>query len=92
MIRTVKDKNEIYSYIEYELSPVPLSLFYESGMRKTHKSALYSIFRPISDFHLQNCKYVVDRGHLLYKVVWPSQTTYECIYKAYSNYVVERCV
>lgn len=44
MIR-VKTEEELKECFEYELSPIPLSLFDESGqMRKTKKSILYDVF------------------------------------------------
>jgi len=41
----VKTKEELKECFEYELSPIPLSLFDESGqMRKSKKSILYDVF------------------------------------------------
>ncbi|XP_029341748.1 uncharacterized protein LOC100571724 isoform X2 [Acyrthosiphon pisum] len=90
MIR-VKTEEELKECFEYELSPIPLSLFDESGqMRKTKKSILYDVFLTTTNTYNvldKNVVVVIDGGFLLHRVVWPSTSTYGNIIGNYVNYV-----
>ncbi|CAF4890677.1 unnamed protein product [Pieris macdunnoughi] len=50
---TAAFQDEIENYFEYELSPYPLSLFDDIGIRKTQKSAIYDCFEKV-DFDINN--------------------------------------
>lgn len=66
-----KDDEELVNYLEYELAPYPLSLFNETGMRKTKKSALYNILEESRDrVNFIDCRHVIDGGYLLHRVIW----------------------
>ncbi|GBM36639.1 hypothetical protein AVEN_187313-1 [Araneus ventricosus] len=62
---------DLKMFFTFELSPFPLSLFNEEGMRKGTKSSLFSAFTPtkIDAVQGKNNFVVVDGGHLLHKVV-----------------------
>ncbi|XP_026804078.1 uncharacterized protein LOC113560765 [Rhopalosiphum maidis] len=90
MIR-VKTDEELKECFEYELSPIPLSLFDESGqMRKSKKSILYDVFLTTTNTYNvldKNVIVVIDGGFLLHRVVWPSTSTYGNIIENYISYV-----
>ncbi|GBM55398.1 hypothetical protein AVEN_98748-1 [Araneus ventricosus] len=73
----------------FELSPFPLSLFNEEGMRKGTKSSLFSAFSPnkIDAVQGKNNFLVVDGGHLLHKFVWQRNMNFEDIGKSYLTYL-----
>lgn len=56
-------------YFEYELAPYQLSLFDETGMRKTQKSVSYYLFTTITEnVIMHGAAYVIDGGFLLHCV------------------------
>lgn len=87
----VKTDEELKECFEYELSPIPLSLFDDSGqMRKTKKSIFYDIIpttTSIYDVLDENIIVVIDGGFLLHRVVWTTTITYGNILDNYVNYV-----
>ncbi|CAH2009827.1 unnamed protein product [Acanthoscelides obtectus] len=81
------------SCFDYEMSPVPLSLFDEKGsMRKTDKSQLYKMFTTTlsSRAFFDDSQFVVDGGWLLHSLVWPHSKTYRAIFDMYKNFLVQR--
>lgn len=81
---------DLHNCFAYELSPYPLSLFNEEGMRKSTKSTLYSCFEPLQRSAVLGERRldIVDRGFLLHKVVWPrTNATFEIICNNYVSYV-----
>ncbi|GBM19966.1 hypothetical protein AVEN_164905-1 [Araneus ventricosus] len=76
-------------FFTFELSPFPLSLFNEEGMRKGTKSSLFSAFTPtkIDAVQGKNNFVEVDGGHLLHKVVWQRNMNFEDIAKSYLTYL-----
>ncbi|GBN76958.1 hypothetical protein AVEN_194150-1 [Araneus ventricosus] len=76
-------------FFTFELSPFPLSLFNEEGMRKGTKSSLFSAFTPtkIDTVQGKNNFVVVDGGHLLHKVVWQRNMNFGDIAKSYLTYL-----
>lgn len=77
--------------MSYELSPYPLALFDNSGMRHTKKSALYTIFpeplQPSPATSSSQHQYVTDGGFLLHRVVWAMKQTFEDICNTYCTYI-----
>ncbi|GBN72600.1 hypothetical protein AVEN_95482-1 [Araneus ventricosus] len=71
------------------MSPFPLSLLNEEGMRKGTKSFLFSAFTPtkIDAIQGKNNFVVVDGGHLLHKVVWQRNMNFGDITKSYLTYL-----
>ena len=88
---TMKDPSEMEQYMDYELSASPPSLFDSGGMRKTEKSVLGAVLKS-STGHFseppENAKFVIDGGHLLYVVVWPTDATYQDVCEAYVTYAL----
>ncbi|GBL80608.1 hypothetical protein AVEN_225288-1 [Araneus ventricosus] len=77
---------ELQKYFESELSPFPLSLFDEEGLRKTRKSVFYDLFSASSDVHFTSACYVVDGGFLLHRVLWQAKESFSFILKKYVDY------
>lgn len=86
-----KEEPELEEFFTYELSPRPLALFDDEGMRKTSKSVLYNLFRPErvnpTPPAALDMWYVVDGGFLIHRVYWPPQSTYHDIFVGYLAYV-----
>lgn len=79
---------DLKKYLSYELSPFPLSLFDEIGMRKSKKSALYDLFQPVS--HIESSGkvlFVIDGGFLVHKVVWNKDEMFLFICEKYVKYL-----
>ncbi|GBN33217.1 hypothetical protein AVEN_40630-1 [Araneus ventricosus] len=76
-------------FFTFELSPFPLSLLNEEGMRKGTKSSLFSAFTPtkIDAVQGKNNFVVVDGGYLLHKVVWQRNMNFGDIAKSYLTYL-----
>lgn len=91
-ISIMKTSNEeLKSYFEHELSPYPLSLFNETGMRKTKKSILYDFIQSskIDNFTLGDALYVIDGGFLLHRVMWQLNLTFSQIFQLYLTYITK---
>lgn len=67
--------------LRIDIAPFPMSLFTQERMRKGHKSSFHAAFQPISnDESLGKTKFVVeDVSHLLHKVVWTKNSSFELI-------------
>lgn len=85
---TKESQEQLKSFFAWELSPYPLSLFDEIGMRKSKKSAMFNLFSPIEENVTEgDVLYVIDGGHLLHKVVWRKGDTYRDICNKYIHYI-----
>ncbi|GBM88062.1 hypothetical protein AVEN_215128-1 [Araneus ventricosus] len=84
---------DLEMFFTFVLSPFPLSLFKEEGMRKGTKSPLFSAITPtkIDAVQGKNNFVVVDGGHLLHKVVWQWNMNFEDIAKSYLTYLQTHC-
>ncbi|KYN50525.1 hypothetical protein ALC57_00165 [Trachymyrmex cornetzi] len=83
----IKTKTDMKQYLKYELAPMPLSIFDDSGMRKTQKSLFYDNFNAIQPSPIfQNCINVIDGGFFIHKVVWTSNKTVSQILGFYTLY------
>ncbi|XP_043269016.1 uncharacterized protein Nepl16 isoform X1 [Venturia canescens] len=84
----IENQEEMKEYCSnYELSPIPMSLFDEQGMRKTAKSAFYSNFNTTQEIVTSgSITYVVDGGFFLHKLVWQNNTTIKSIISNYVSY------
>lgn len=83
-----KSDEELQFYLKFELAPYPLSLFDDSGMRKTAKASLYSLFETLDiTLDKNNSLYVIDGGMLLYRVKWQANCKYEDIFQQYITYL-----
>ena len=88
-ISFTKNSHELFKLnFYYELAPYPMSLFAESGMRKTKKSTMYEVFSPFSDTDIVgDTVYVIDGGFLLHRVVWQKGEIFSGILNRYTEYV-----
>lgn len=83
-----QSQDDLKKYFAYELSPYPLSLFDEVGMRKSKKSAMYDIFSPVEEATFSDdVGYIIDGGFLLHKVVWRKGAYFSFICQQYVDYV-----
>lgn len=81
---------DLKTYMNYELAPFPLSLFDETGMRKTKTSALYGVFEvSTAEINFPDFDIVVDGGFLLHKVLWPKDSKISTICHCYINYLLK---
>jgi len=90
LLIVLERKQEIEPYFEFELTPVPASLFKNESMRKTVKSALAKELTKSLD-NKQEVEvpqlFVVDGGCLLHRVVWLAGGIYSEITQQYVNFV-----
>lgn len=89
MILTQRTSEELAACLRHELSPFPMSLFTDSGMRKTNKAAFYKEFTPLpQDYSLgDNLCEIIDGGFLLHRVTWKRDVSFKDICNSYINYV-----
>lgn len=86
-----KSDEDVAQLMEYELSPFPLALFNEWGMRKGKKSSLYDAF-PEDNYathDLRASTNVVDGGFLLHRVKWNVGTKISVLCEQYIAYVLK---
>lgn len=82
----ITDKTDMKKYLEYELSPFPLSIFTETGFRKNTKSELFDLFNKTT-LPAGDIVHVIDGGFLLHRVVWKKNDTVQVITNKYLDYV-----
>lgn len=83
-----QSEDDLSEFLKYELAPFPLALFNESGMRKTTKSVLYSIFdSTVKAVELSEMDKVVDGGFLLHRVIWQKNASVATICDGYITYI-----
>ena|ERR1700761_7780430 len=80
---------DLKEFFKLELSPFPMPLLSEVGMRKRTKSLLYEAFTPLTkdETPVGNKFIAVDGGHLLHKVVWCQQTPFGSIDDSFVKYL-----
>ena len=69
---------EMEDYMGYDLANPP-SLFDKGLIRRTAKSALGTLLKSKLDVHArlpQHCKCMLDGGHLLHVIHWPTAAIY----------------
>ena len=93
----IEKQAEIEVYLQHEFSKQPPSLFYKGMMRKNNKSILATLLKapvdPVSSDSLQNPYYIVDGGHLLQSVSWPTDLdccTYGDVCNTHVSYVLSK--
>lgn len=83
-----KSTEELQEYFQYELAPYPVSLFDDTGMRKTKKSSIFDNFEPvISQPDFENATYIIYGGFLLHRVIWHQNDAFNSICSTYVHYV-----
>lgn len=78
-------------YLKFELAPYPLSIFDETGMRKTSKSSFIcpQNFECIDDFAIEEPAInVVDGGFFIHQKSWSTKASLDDILNAYVKYAV----
>lgn len=81
-------QHNLDEYLKYELSPYPLAIFDDVGMRKTNKSILFKCFKPsVYEMDISNATYIIDGGFLLHRVIWHQDDTFQCIFNKYIAYL-----
>lgn len=84
----INSKNDMKSYLKFELAPFPLSIFTENGIRKNVKSQLFDFFTATDTLpDPDNLLHVIDGGFFLHKVIWHKNDTVEVIINKYLSYV-----
>src|ERR1700761_7609141 len=81
-----KMSDDLSDYFKYEIAWYPLSLFTNSGMRKTIKSNLYEEFTYVDEDVLKKTdRFIIDGGYLLHAVNWNkiSSRTYADVCNSY---------
>ncbi|GBM27910.1 hypothetical protein AVEN_256703-1 [Araneus ventricosus] len=80
---------DLKMFFTFELSPFPLSLFNEEGMRKGAKSSLFSAFTPTKIDAVQGKNNFVEvmEALILHKVVWHRNMNFGDIAKSYLTYL-----
>ncbi len=84
-----KSEEDVAELLSYELTPFPMALFLEGGMRKGKKSSLYDVL-PVEDnatVDLNQSTNVVDGGFLLHRMKWKPSSNVSSICQQYLTYV-----
>ena len=79
-------------YLRYELAKQPPSLFDKGIMRKGNKCTLGTILKSNATILTEppdEARFVLDGGHLIHIVPWPSDGTYHDVCLAYVSYIEE---
>ena len=85
--------DDLSDYFKYEIAWYPLSLFTNSGMRKTIKSNLYEEFTYVDEAVLKKTDcFIIDGGYLLHAVKWNknSSRTYADVCNSYVQYLTDQ--
>lgn len=92
LILVAQRENNMATFFEYELTPIPTTLFKDCFMRKSQKSLLAKALQDGVQPNVVNAeaKYVLDGGALLHRVKWKKKTTYKEIALQYVKYVRTR--
>ena len=90
LVAMIQREENLEKFFEYELTPMPTSLFKDGMMRKADKPALRK--HLIDDKVPQSFragKFILDGGALLHKVKWVRNKSYREIAIAYCDYVMQ---
>ncbi|KAJ8686102.1 hypothetical protein QAD02_021896 [Eretmocerus hayati] len=79
-------KEDLETYLLYELCTYPASLFNENGMIDSKQSRFVDKFNHSNEV-LNNAIFIIDAGFLLHKVVWESNQPVRDIVHKYVSYV-----
>ncbi|GBM02350.1 hypothetical protein AVEN_31259-1 [Araneus ventricosus] len=87
-----RSDDDLRECLNFELALYPVTLFDDTGMRKTKKSSLFDSFNPI-DIHpdFETANYVIDGGFLLHRVLWHQNDSFlkicnKCVSNVQNNY------
>ena len=90
LVAMIQREENLEKFFEYELTPMPTSLFKDGMMRKADKPALrkYLIDDKVPQTFRAG-KLILDGGALLHKVKWIRNKTYKETAEIYCSYVHE---
>lgn len=82
--------DQFKNIFEYEISPIPQSLFDENGLRKNEKSQLYEFFSKTNENLRDKTKfaYIIEGGMLLHQTKWVKGTKFSIMAQNYVNYII----
>ena len=85
--------NDVKYYFNYELPPVPTSLFKDQKMRKINTADLSNHLIANITYEEdipKNAFYVLDGGALLHHVKWAQKSTYQEVITQYKYFILKR--
>ena len=91
ILAVLKSGSELENYVQYEFVNYAPSLFDNFAMRKTVKSALahsLEIDKYVTPPGVSSAVTIIDGGHLLHVVVWPTPLNYRDDIALYMQYVI----
>lgn len=89
-IASTASVEDLASYFNHEMAPVPLSLFYEIGLRKVDEEQLFKIFPEADSVSAVDCWCIIDGDELLDFVDWRLPCTFGDLYNLYKTYVEDK--
>ena len=93
LITVGNDENQLKTALEHELCSHPATIVGNNGlMLEADKPNLGDEIWKVADQNVQlpsNPTYVIDGGHLLFKMKWKKGSTFERILQSYENYVLK---
>ena len=81
LLAVLQSGSELENFVQYEFVNYAPSLFDDFSMRKTVKSVLAQGLELDKHVIMENIPpsiTIIDGGHLLHAVVWPTPLTYKC--------------
>ena len=91
VLAILQSGSELESFVQYEFVNYAPSLFDNFSMRKTAKSALaqsLELDKHIITETVSPSVTIIDGGHLLHVVVWPTPLTYKVLIDLYVKYII----
>ena len=88
IVWVIKSDDDLQECLQYELAPMPLSLFDDVSMKKTQKAVMFDIIesatcKPNAQYPQENVAFVIDGGFLLWKLTWSPSVKYYHLYTMY---------
>ena len=91
VLAVLQSGSELEHFVQYEFVNYAPSLFDNFSMRKTVKSALAHSLELnthiVTEYGVPSAT-IIDGGHLLHVVVWPTPLTYTAVIELYVTYVI----
>ena len=89
LITVRNDENQLQTALKHELCSHPATIVGNNGlMLEADKPNLADEIWKVADQNVQlpsNPTYVIDGGHLLFKLKWTKGSTFERIFQSYEN-------
>jgi hypothetical protein len=90
IVCVLRSDEELASFLQYELSPRPPSLFDEVSIRKGNKASLVPLleqYGPAEDQVPDGAYYTIDGGYLIHQIIWIHHGTYRQVCNQYVGFV-----